>query len=106
MRKLYTLSLLLLPVLLWCCEQPEQQKTFTGDSQFRTTEPSRLRFLNVRAAYYYRERPQDTKFDIYKLRKFKITKEKPLFIPVIVHNWLEDEAYLFFENNLYNKNNL
>jgi hypothetical protein len=30
-----------------------------------------------------------------------MTKKYPLLIPVIINNWMEDEAYLFFENNLY-----
>lgn len=83
------------------CEQPEAQKVFTGDKQFRTTDPSRIRFHNIRSVYYYRERARNTKMDIYKLRKFEMTKDRPLLIPVIINNWMEDEAYLFFENNLY-----
>ena len=83
------------------CEQPEAQKVFTGDKQFRTTDPSRIRFHNVRSVYYYRERAKHTKMDIYKLRKFEMTKKRPVLIPVIINNWMKDEAYLFFENNLY-----
>jgi hypothetical protein len=94
--------IVIFPLLFWIgCEQPEAQKVFTGDKQFRTTDPSLLRFNNLRTVYYYRERPKNTKLDIYKLRKFTMTKEYPLLIPVIVHNWMEEEAYLFFENNLY-----
>ncbi|NJN77019.1 MAG: hypothetical protein HC803_00715 [Saprospiraceae bacterium] len=89
-------------LLFWIsCEQPQPQKVFTGAKQFRTTDPSLLRFNNIRTAYYYRERPKNTKLDIYKLRKFTMTKKYPLLIPVIVNNWMQDEAYLFFENNLY-----
>ena len=88
-------------IIYTSCEQPEAQKVFTGDKQFRTTDPSRIRFHNVRSVYYYRERARNTKMDIYKLRKFEMKKDKPLLIPVIVNNWMEDEAYLFFEKNLY-----
>ena len=89
-------------VIFWIsCEQPEAQKVFTGDKQFRTTDPSRLRFHNVRSVYYYRERAKNTKMDIYQLRKFEISKDRPLLIPLIINNWMQDEAYLFFENNLY-----
>ena len=94
--------IVIFPLLFWMsCEQPEAQKKFTGDKQFRTTDPSLLRFNNLRTVYYYRERPKNTKLDIYKLRKFTMTKKYPLLIPVIINNWMEDEAYLFFENNLY-----
>jgi hypothetical protein len=99
MKKMWFVVMVLLVFVN--CETPKPQKVFTGDKQFRTTDPSRLRFLNVRAAYYYRERPQHTKLDIYKLRKFSNGKNKPVIAPVIVNNWMKDEAYLFFENNLY-----
>lgn len=92
---------ILLGIIWTSCEQPEAQKVFTGDKQFRTTDPSRIRFHNMRSVYYYRERARNTKMDIYKLRKFEMTKDRPVLIPVIINNWMKDEAYLFFENNLY-----
>lgn len=84
------------------CQEVSKPKPFSGDKQFRTTEPSKLFFNNVRSGYYYRTRKPNTKMDIYKIRKFSMTDKRPIMYPMIVNNWLEDEAYLFLEKNAYN----
>lgn len=83
------------------CSQPEPQKTFLGDKQFRTTPPSRLYFNNVRSVYYYKERKPNTKIDLFTLRKMYKGNAYPILIPRIINNWMKDEAYIFLENNAY-----
>ncbi|MEL6926847.1 MAG: hypothetical protein AAFO94_22595, partial [Bacteroidota bacterium] len=94
-------------ILLWflggllSCEVPSAQKEFTGDKQFRTTDPSRLYFSNMRSGSYFNRRKPNTKVDLYTLRKFSREKERPILYPIIVNNWLQDEAYVFIERNQY-----
>ena len=95
------LILFLLAFLAFQCQVPEAQKDFTGDSQFRTTDPSRLYFKNMRASHYYNRRKPNTKIDLYTLRKFSNDHKRPILYPVIVNNWLQDEAYVFIEKNKY-----
>jgi len=97
MKNTLILSIALLSIF-WACQQPEAQKEFTGERQFRTTEPSRLYFNNIRSSNYYQEQ-QTNRTDVYRFRKFSNTANPPLLSPVIVNNWLEDEAYILFEKN-------
>ncbi len=84
---------------LTACYAPEPQKEFKGKKQFRTTDPSRLYFKNMRSAYYYRSRRPNSKKDIYKLRKASKEFDRPLLYPVIINDWLNDEAFVFIEKN-------
>lgn len=83
------------------CISPEPQKEFTGDRQFRTTDPSRLYFNNIRSTAYYRERKGNTRIDLYRNRKLSFVNTRPILHPIIVNNWMKDEAYLFIEKNDY-----
>lgn len=83
------------------CQGPEPQKVYTGEEQFRTTDPSRLYFNNIRSTQYYRKRKPNTKMDLYRHRKLSFKDERPIIHPVIVNNWMEDEAYIFIEKNDY-----
>jgi hypothetical protein len=66
---------------------------------FYAPAPSQLYFKNVRSAYYYFEKGPAKKMDIYRLRKWELTRKRPQLYPRIVHNWLSDEAYLLLEPN-------
>jgi len=90
---------ILLSCIFWMCQQPEAQKEFTGKEQFRTTEPSRIYFNNMRSSYYYREQQPNTRIDLYRFRKFANATDRPLLSPIIVNNWMEDEAYIFIRKN-------
>lgn len=96
----------LVPVFLFlsaftACTSPEPQREFTGDKQFRTTDPSRLYFNNIRSTDYYRERKPGTRIDLYRHRKLSFKDDRPVLHPVIVNNWMKDEAYIFIEKNPY-----
>jgi hypothetical protein len=88
-------------LIFFACQQPEPQKVFTGDKQFRTTDPSRIYFKNMRQVYYYLENRKGSKVNIFWLRKYTKTKVRPIIYPKIVNDWLEDEAYIFIENGFY-----
>jgi len=90
---------ILLSSIFWMCRQPEGQKEFTGKEQFRTTEPSRIYFNNVRSSSYYSQRQAGTRIDTYRLRKLANATDRPLLTPLIVNNWMEDEAYIFIRKN-------
>lgn len=93
---------LLLSLFLGACtaEGPAEPKV-TQHSVFRTTAPSQLYFKNIRSTAYYVDRKPQSKKDIYRLRAFSNTRKRPILVPLIVQNWLEDEAYLFLEPNDY-----
>lgn len=83
------------------CDVPEATREYISDRQFRTTTPSQLFFKNIRSSSYNVQRKEDTKIDRYTLKKFSRTADRPILYPVIVNNWLEDEAYIFIEKNNY-----
>lgn len=85
------LALLILPG----CEQ-NMERQATGERQLRTTAPSQLYFKNLRTADYSLIEEQTPRLDIYRLKNFPDSSEYPLIVPLIVINWLEDEAYLRF----------
>jgi len=97
----------LIPIVLlvfFClisCERVPEPKQFSGNPLYRTTDPSRLYFNNIRSNSYYRQRKTNTKIDIYKYRKLKISRKEPLIQAKIVNNWLQDEAYIFIDKNDY-----
>lgn len=85
------------------CEENSEPKVFSGNKQFQTTDPSRLYFNNIRSAAYYSSRKKNSKIDIYKSRKLAQTDKRPILYPMIVDNWLDNEAYIFLEKNDYRK---
>lgn len=87
--------------LYWGCQQPEPQREFTGDEQFRTTDPSRLYFKNMRSVYYYLENKPHAKADIFWLKRYSKAKDRPILYAKIVNDWMRDEAYIFVENGFY-----
>lgn len=96
---------IIFPILLLftACASPEPQKEFTGDHQFRTTDPSRLYFNNIRSTHYYRTKYKPANSDLYRNRKLSFDNKRPIIHPVIVNNWMSDEAYIFIEKNEYTK---
>ena len=78
-----------------------RREPFAGDPRFRVSQPSRLYFANVRTTSYYLQRPRGTELEVYRLRQFSQTAERPLLIPVIVQAYLKDEAYVFVRANDY-----
>ncbi len=100
MKKYFTLGLIVL--FYFACEPNiKTPKVYTGEKEYRTTDPSRLYFNNIRSTSYFRKRKPNTRIDMYTLRKFSRTNKRPILYPMIVNNWMQDEAYLFIEKNDY-----
>ena len=91
----------LICLLFVACLQKEEPKPFVGDKTFYTAAPNLLYFKNVRSSYYYRSRKPNSKKDLYDFRKFERTSKRPVLLPRIVNNWLEDETYIFLERNKF-----
>lgn len=86
-------------------EEGSSAETAAERSPFFVNDASHLYFKNVRA-YYYDEKPgpganSAERMKLYQLRKFSGTSDRPILFPVIVDNWIKDEAYLFIEENGY-----
>lgn len=87
--------------VLFCfgCQQNNTPTAFLGNPKYKTTDPARLYFNNIRSIAYYRTRKLNSEIDIYQLKKKAQTVERPIIHPMIVDNWLDNEAYLFLEKN-------
>lgn len=85
------------------CQQNKPPKEFSGNPKFQTTDPARLYFKNIKSVAYYRTRKPHSDLDIYQLKKKVQTNERPIIHPMIVDNWLDNEAYLFLEKNDYSQ---
>lgn len=93
-QKLLGLYILLLLAACTSGGAPDREKA----ARFRTTPPSRLYFKNTRSFHYEQSPWKDTRMQRYKFRKFAGAERSPRIVPVIVDNWLQDEAYLWFES--------
>lgn len=88
-------------MFLHCSVQPNPDKEHVPNERFKTTQPSRLYFNNMRSVSYDSERKGASKMDVYQLRSFSKTKDRPIIYPAIVDNWMKDEAYVFVQQNDY-----
>jgi len=86
---------------LFACDVQEARKEYTGKREFRTTDPSRLYFKNMRSAYYFRSRRPNSKKDIYTLKKISKDTDRPLLHPLIINDWMNDMVFVFIEKNKY-----
>ena len=77
----------------------EERKKSKG--LFHTTDPSRLYFKNIRSASYQLTEQPGTRVEFYQLRQFDPSPGRPVLIPVIANNWMQDEAYLLIRTNEY-----
>ena len=93
--------LLICLVFNFGCQQHKERKAFSGNLKFQTNDPARLYFKNIRSVAYYKTRKQHSELDIYQLKKKAQTDKRPIIHPIIVDNWIDNEAYLFLEKNEY-----
>ncbi len=92
-------ELLFLFLIVVACERLPENTDRKPDPLFSTTAPSRLYFKNMRSFYYRQSTKPETKIDLYTLKKIPEKADRPLLIPIIADNWLQDEAYLLLEPN-------
>lgn len=91
MYKYFIVLLIGLPSCLLQSDKPID----LDDFEFKTTDSSELFFKNVRQSYYELEERKEAKMNVFRWRENKQTETK--IQPIIIHNWLRDEAYLWLE---------
>lgn len=89
----------MLLVLICACNRPPESANERANPLFSTTQPSRLYFKNMRSFYYQQSTKPGTKTDVYVLKKILQSTEKPMLVPIIADNWMEDEAYILLERS-------
>lgn len=96
----FCLRMLILPVLLSLssCKIDQDRKADPARFNFSVGDDADLFFRNVRQIYYDRQSP-DGKWQAYRLKDRYTGADRPLLTPVIVIQWLKDEAYLLIESN-------
>lgn len=87
--------LLLLLVITLGCNPDKTTRIISNDAKFNTSDASELFFKNVRQNYYEKNEIEAARLDFYKNKK--LLKQNSLLFPQIVHNWMEDEAYILLE---------
>jgi len=90
--------LFLVLLLLVGCKIDRDKEVDRTKFQFTMGDDSELFFRNVRQLYYDRYSPDGT-WQAYRFSDRYLKNNRPVILPVIVINWLNDEAYLLIETN-------
>jgi len=90
--------LFLLLLLLVGCKIDRDKEVDRTKFQFKIGADSNLFFRNVRQIYYDRSSPDGT-WQAYRFSDRYTGNDRPVIEPVIVINWLKDEAYLLIDTN-------
>ena len=85
--------------LVVSCNVDKSKKVNKSNLTFKTTQASRLFFLNVRQKDYQKETLIGTKIDVYRWKGWPDLDNGIQVKLAIVDNWLEDEAYIVLEPN-------
>jgi hypothetical protein len=80
------------------CKIDRDKKVDRSKYTFTINDDAELFFRNVRQIYYDRSSPDGT-WQAYRFSKRYQGNDRPSITPVIVINWLKDEAYLLIEEN-------
>jgi hypothetical protein len=89
---------LLLMIVLVGCKIDRDKKVDRGKYTFTIGDDAELFFRNVRQIYYDRSSPDGT-WQAYRFSDRYVGEARPMIYPVIVINWLKDEAYLLIDTN-------
>src|SRR6187549_665039 len=98
MLKSFLQGLILIIPLLIGCKIDRDKKVDRAKFQFEMGDDSELFYRNVRQIYYDRSSPDGT-WQAYRFGGRYAGNDRPVIQPVIVINWLKDEAYLLIETN-------
>lgn len=98
MLKPFLTCLLLIIALFTGCKVDQDKKVDRSKFQFKIGDDSELFFRNVRQIYYDRSSPDGT-WQAYRFSDRYHGNERPFILPVIVINWMKDEAYLLIDTN-------
>lgn len=92
--------LVVIGLILSACHLPAtKDPAGEKDDRFHTTPPSHLYFKNIRSSNYEQQTQPGTRIDLYRLRRFSQTTDRPILYPVIADNWMQDEVYLLIRPN-------
>lgn len=92
--KFSSILLQLVFLLLFSCQPVAKSPAPPADARFRTTPPSKLYFNNIRSTAYTMTTDEATQTNHYQLRNWPDTAVNPFLLPMIIDNWLYDQAYL------------
>lgn len=98
MLKSYLTGFSVIIFLLSGCKIDRNKNVDRAKFQFEMSDDSELFFRNVRQIYYDRSSPDGT-WQAYRFSNHYAGNDRPVITPVIVINWLKDEAYLLIESN-------
>jgi hypothetical protein len=98
MLKSFLSALLLIIPIVNGCKIDQDKKVERSKFHFTIGDDSELFFRNVRQIYYDRSSPDGT-WQAYRFSDRDTTNDRPIIVPVIVINWLKDEAYLLIDTN-------
>lgn len=98
MLKSYLIGISVIILLLSGCKIDRDRNVDRTKFQFEMGDDSELFFRNLRQIYYDRSSPDGT-WQAYRFSDDYRGNDRPVIIPVIVINWLKDEAYLLIESN-------
>ncbi len=98
MLKSFLTGLVVIILILNGCKIDWDKKVDRSKFQFQMGDDPELFFRNVRQIYYDRSSPDGT-WQAYRFGDRYTGNERPVILPVIVINWLHDEAYLLIESN-------
>jgi hypothetical protein len=80
------------------CKIDREKEVDRSKFQFKIGADANLFFRNVRQIYYDRSSPDGT-WQAYRFSDRYTGNDRPVIEPVIVINWLQDEAYLLIDVN-------
>lgn len=92
------LLILLVTILAAGCKIDRDKKVDRSKYTFSIGDDAELFFRNVRQIYYDRSSPDGT-WQAYRFGDRYKGEDRPAIHPVIVINWLKDEAYLLIDTN-------
>ncbi len=98
MLKPFLIGQLVIILLLAGCKIDQDKKVDRSKFQFEIGDDSELFFRNVRQIFYDRSSPDGT-WQAYRFSDRHLGNERPVILPIIVINWLKDEAYLLIDTN-------
>lgn len=95
---LAVITVVLMAIMMGSCKIDQDRKADPEKFTFEVRDDADLFFRNVRQIYYDRSSP-DGKWQAYRFSDQYTGQDRPMITPVIVIQWLKDEAYLLVESN-------
>jgi len=85
--------------LISSCQIDKDKKVDRDKFTFKTGDDTEIFFKNVRQSDYDLEENKAAKFNVFRHEDRPHTNDKPVINLAIIHNFMDDEAYLLIEPN-------